>query len=296
MPSVLGKELRPGSLEATALKMAEEFCREEFQKYTRGHVGVNLVLRQVVLRLRWQFYFRELSYNFEGIRQCLRARLLLGLFEYRIMHTQVLYQAGLSPGPSHPDHLLTVVWPTLFTLFQKSKCEKKYLSLLMGRILELLYVTKNYNCQPVSLILTIGAEENPVGAHLSTHDERLAQTYIHLDYLARTHMNDLLHQKIHPRKCWECHSQNHRSDRMTVCGGCRLARYCSTGCQASHWPTHRESCKFWQKHGSRKQRQLIETLITQLPALKGKTYGEAFAFMFGHPNWDPDEGKLIRRR
>ena len=43
--------------------------------------------------------------------------------------------------------------------------------------------------------------------------------------------------------CAYCHKRENKQTRFKKCGACKMALYCCQECQASHWETHRPTCK-----------------------------------------------------
>mmetsp|Transcript_16933 Transcript_16933/g.19468 ORF Transcript_16933/g.19468 Transcript_16933/m.19468 type:complete len:260 (+) Transcript_16933:68-847(+) len=47
--------------------------------------------------------------------------------------------------------------------------------------------------------------------------------------------------------CAGCHGQFPK-ETMFLCTGCKISKYCSANCQASHWPLHKIDCRLKGKH------------------------------------------------
>lgn len=47
-----------------------------------------------------------------------------------------------------------------------------------------------------------------------------------------------------PEECWACHKMKTEPEvRLSVCGRCKFASYCSQDCQKEDWTNHKVSCK-----------------------------------------------------
>jgi hypothetical protein len=53
--------------------------------------------------------------------------------------------------------------------------------------------------------------------------------------------------------CWSPGCNKPPAPCTTICGRCRIARYCSAACQAAAWPCHRVACARMQARRRQKR-------------------------------------------
>ena len=80
------------------------------------------------------------------------------------------------------------------------------------------------------------------GIHLATRDEIYESADIEYSLLPLCVKQHILERRIQKRVCWHCEKRSDKHCR--ICSACRLARYCSAGCQDASWRAHhKKACK-----------------------------------------------------
>lgn len=50
--------------------------------------------------------------------------------------------------------------------------------------------------------------------------------------------------------CWMCGGKSGGGEKLRLCGGCKVAQYCSKDCQCKHWSHHKRACKAAKKQSN----------------------------------------------
>ena len=198
-----------------------EFARiiAPFRNYS-----VQLVLRRIVYRIRWDEHGDVDSYNLDGLLVALRARIFLMLFDARSLVLKELHKCTGCGFLCKKDRFRL---KRCFngSLFADSKTDSAYHALVM------LHCSASRLTVPVSLLserFFVRDIDDLVGSRML------------VEACAVTLPPDLRDVAIGAASCGSCEriSEKH----MQICDGCRVGRYCGPECQQIDFSRHRLVC------------------------------------------------------
>ena len=189
----------------------------------RDH-SVQLVLRRIAYRIRWSDHGDWDSYNLDGLFVALRARMFLMLFDARSLVLKQLNECTGCGFLSDDDQILLKKCFERF-LFVESKTDPAYHALV------LLHCSNKTRTVPVSL-LTDRLEGPRIveDADLQMIGEACATTL----------PPDLRDIAIGANSCRVCERTSEQ--RLQICYGCKVVRYCGPECQRIDFSKHRLVC------------------------------------------------------
>jgi hypothetical protein len=269
MPAVLST-LRLSSYNAKIEKAQEWSIKHEIASFLRpsSQRGPAYCLRKLCLRIRWSMHPYDRNYNLRQFFSALRARLMIGLLERRLISYQPLCIHGLAPWLSRGTLLRLTVLINLLMI--QGHCEREYSRLLGLRLAGQL--------QRKTISLTTNAsmlhrQPQEPGYRFKTHIEYVEDLRRSCEMLPA----GLKDKPISKQYCWCCHSNNAPTK---ICERCNLARYCGVPCARANWPEHKALCKsiegtFSKEHKHKLHAQMITFYEKCENRVKKMTYAQA---------------------
>ena len=186
-------------------------------------------------RIRWQLHTEYVDYATGEFTECLKWRIIFGWLE-QLMRTS--YQAvALGLAKCFRVTQCRSIAKVIVAHTHKARYDDRYCEFLMA----LLRGVGDKGYVPHITINT-----NDPQPHLSYIDEQTKRSQAEI--LLRT-MPQHVTQATYPSYlCWDCGVPlrgSHRApeSRLSKCGGCGTAAYCSETCQKKHWILHKEHCE-----------------------------------------------------
>ena len=215
-------------LEAERFRILSEEARWFIFPY--AHNALQYSLRKLCLRLRWSSHPDEASYRLEPYFQTMRARVILGLLDRRMLYHMKLAEYGLACPVSVEER--PAIERCCRKLLLRGSCIQSISKLIKARVSTLFAPAA-----PASAIESISIDG--VYLRLPTLSEEIETAEMCAAMLPPALQDKTLQKDT----CWNC------LDRKVVthmCCGCHLARYCSRECSALAWQEHKALCRSLQ--------------------------------------------------